>query len=134
MHLFVTLMRYSVYIYKINVCYHYITALIRDGSPEKDHLEPLSKKLGTKWEAVARRLKFEAEEITAFDKENRRLPDKAFKMLCAWKSRDGIEATYEVLYKALSDKLVQRKDLAETFCLRSSEYYLQKAILDALFL
>ncbi|CAH3014810.1 unnamed protein product, partial [Porites evermanni] len=96
-------------------------ALIRDGSPEQDHLERLSKKLGTKWETVARRLKFEAEEITAFDEENRRLPDKAFKMLCAWKSRDGREATYEVLYKALSDKLVQRKDLAETFCLRSSE-------------
>ena len=94
----------------------FITALIRDGSPEQDQLELLSKKLGTKWEAVARRLKFEAEEITAFDEENRRLPDKAFKMLCEWKSRDGTEATYKVLYKALSDKLVQRKDLAEKFC------------------
>ena len=103
------------------MCYHFITASIRDGSPEQDHLERLSKKLGTKWEAVARRLKFEAEEITAFDEENRRLPDKAFKMLCAWKSRDGKKATYEVLYNALTHDLVQRRDLAETFCLLTME-------------
>ena len=108
------------------MCYHYITALIRDGSPEQDHLERLSKKLGTKWEAVARRLKFEAEEITAFHEENRRLPDKAFKMLCAWKSRDGKKATYEVLYNALTHDLVQRRDLAEKFCLSNGEYSTSK--------
>lgn len=110
-----------LYIYKINVCYHFITASIRDGSPEQDHLERLSKELGTKWEAVARRLKFKAGEITAFDDENRKLPDKAFKMLCAWKSRDGKEATYGVLYNALTHDLVQLRDLAETFCLLTME-------------
>ena len=38
-------------------------------------------------------------------------------MLREWKYREGSEATYSVLYSALSDELVRRKDLAETFCL-----------------
>ena len=95
----------------------FITARIRDGTPEPDDLERLSKMLANKWQAVARRLKFKQGEIEAFDEQNKQLADKAFKMLCEWKSRDGLEATYKVLYNALSHELVQRKDLAQEFCL-----------------
>lgn len=73
-------------------------------------------KLGNSWERVARRLKFEDEEVTAFHKENEEYAKKALKMLFRWKRRDGSEETYRVLHAALSHKLVGRKDLAETFC------------------
>ena len=96
----------------------FITARIRDGAPEPDDLERLSIMLATKWKAVARRLKFKPGEIDAFDVQNKNLAEKAFTMLCEWQSRDGLDAaTYEVLYNALSHDLVQRKDLAQTFCL-----------------
>ena len=95
----------------------FITASIRDGTPELVDLGRLSKKLGRSWEAVARRLGFEEEEINDFEDKYRGYPDRAYQMLCAWKSRDGKKATYEVLYNALTHDLVQRMDLAETFCL-----------------
>ena len=94
----------------------FITARIRDGTPDLDDLERLSIMLATKWQAVARRLKFKPGEIEAFEEQNKKLADKAFKMLCEWKSRDDLEATYKVLYNALSHELVQRKDLAQKFC------------------
>ena len=37
-------------------------------------------------------------------------------MLLRWKSRDGKEATYQVLYDALDHDLVQQKLLAEKIC------------------
>ena len=77
----------------------------------------MSKKLGSKWEALARRLKFERGDITSFEGESGRYSEKVFKMLREWKYREGSEATYSVLYSALSDELVGRKDLAEKFCL-----------------
>ena len=110
----------------------FITALIRDDTPELVDLERLSKKLGRSWEAFARRLEFEEEEIKEFADEYRGYANKAYQMLCEWKQRGGSKATYEVLYNALTHDLVQRRDLAELFCLSKREYYLQKAILDAI--
>ena len=100
----------------------FITALIRDGTPEQVDLERLSKKLGRSWEAVARRLGLEEEEIDDFDHQHRAYANKAYQMLYEWKKRGGIEkATYEVLYNALTHDLVQRRDLAEMFCLLTVE-------------
>ena len=80
-------------------------------------LERLSIKLGSEWKALARRLKFEGGDITSFEAESGRYSEKVFKMLREWKYREGSEATYSVLYSALSDELVGRKDLAKKFCL-----------------
>ena len=68
------------------------------------------------WDAVARRLKFNDAEITAFDKENKECSRKAFRMLQRWKEKNGSEATYRVLHDALCHEFVNRKDLAEEFC------------------
>ena len=77
----------------------------------------MSIKLGSEWKTLARRLKFEGGDITSFEAESGRYSEKVFKMLREWKYREGSEASYSVLYSALSDELVRRKDLAETFCL-----------------
>ena len=79
-------------------------------------LEHLSVKIGN-WKPLARRLGFPSVEIFAFDKENRHFSEKAFRMLIAWKQREGSGATYRVLYDALCHPLVQRRDLAEKFCI-----------------
>ena len=100
----------------------FITASIRDGTPESVDLGRLSKKLGTSWRDVARRLEFDEEEINDFEQQYRGYADRAYQMLYEWKKRGGIKkATYEVLYNALTHDLVQRMDLAETFCLSNRE-------------
>ena len=83
----------------------------------KDDLERLSRKIAGNWKPLAGRLGFNEAEITGFDQENGRLVGKAHQMLLAWHRREGSAATYQVLYDALCDDLVQCKALAEElFC------------------
>ena len=82
----------------------------------KDDLERLSRKIADKWKPLARRLGFDEPEITAFDLENSRLAGKAHEMLLVWHRREGSAATYQVLYDALCNELVQCKALAEELC------------------
>ena len=46
-------------------------------------------------------------------------------MLKHWKQEKGSVATYQVLCEALQHELVQRQDLAETFCYIKGNYFLQ---------
>ena len=93
---------------------------IRDGEVDKSHLEELSTELGKSWEDLANGLKFDPAEIENFDHMNKELRKKSYHMLCAWKRKEASSATYTVLYEALCDKLVGRKDLAEKYCFRES--------------
>ena len=79
-------------------------------------MDCLSTELGTSWKPLAGVLKFHEAAIQNFDLVYKNLREKSYQMLLAWKSRGGLDATYNVLYKALCDKLVERKDLAEKYC------------------
>ena len=72
--------------------------------------------LGDKWEQSGGRLGFNQAAITCFDRDHKGLNRKAFKMLIAWRKKEGADATYKVLYDALCDKRVQCKRLAQQFC------------------
>ena len=89
---------------------------VKAGGPSTEELEYLSLELGGKWEELGRRLRFNQAAITGFDEDDRGLKEKAFKMLMAWKQREGSIATYKVLCDALCDKRVQCTLLAEQFC------------------
>ena len=71
---------------------------------------------GDTWKRLARRLKIETPKITAIDNENKALLQKAYKMLLHWKQANGSDATYKVLYDALTDRLVSCRELAEKYC------------------
>ena len=90
--------------------------MVKAGVPLDDALEDLSLELGEIWERLGRRLGFKQATIDEFDSAKKVLADKAFKMLMAWKRREGSNATYKVLYLALCDKKVQCKLVAEQFC------------------
>ena len=96
--------------------YHNTIITAKSGNPSEDELEELSHDLGKEWEDLGRRLGFGQAELAAFDKENERLVDKAYRMLIAWKRREGSDATYQALSDALCNKLVGLKELAEKFC------------------
>ena len=97
---------------------------IKHGIVFDDELEFLSVRLGDGWKKLARRLGFTVDKIEAIDKDNERLSVKAYKMLMIWRQREGSHATYQVLHDALVYKLVQRKDLAEVFCIDDGRPYL----------
>ena len=95
---------------------------VQDYTYPEDHAPPTytikrAQDSGKSWKPLGRRLQFTEAEITTFHKEN---PDecseKAYQMLLRWKSRDGKDATYQVLYDALDHKLVKEKRLAEEIC------------------
>ena len=90
--------------------------MVKDGVPTDCELEGLSEELAEKWEALGRRLEFNQSAIANFDEANKGLAAKAFKMLLAWKQKEGSKATYTVLYDALCHKYVKCKRLAEQFC------------------
>ena len=89
---------------------------MKEGILTDDELEYLSMKIEY-WRPLARRLLFPEETIKAFDIDYVGLREQVFQMLYAWKRRDGSDASYKVLYDALCHPLVNRRDLAERFCL-----------------
>ena len=57
------------------------------------------------------------ELLDAVDKDNYENSEKAYKMLLKWKRAKGSGATFRVLHDALCHDIVDRRDLAEKFCL-----------------
>ena len=89
---------------------------LKEGNPTEDELEYLSAEVSDDWRTLGRRLAFKEAQLQEFDTGYGKISEKAYAMLLAWKQRDGSGASYSVLYKALCDKRVKRRDLAQKFC------------------
>ena len=84
---------------------------------DDDDLEGLSQQLGDAWETPARRLGFNQAEIQRLEHNKRTYPEIQLCMLQEWKQRVGRNATYQALNDALCHEYVNRKSLAEKFCI-----------------
>ena len=89
---------------------------VKRGIPDDDVLEELSLCISDAWKRLGRRLGIENATLTSFHKENERLSEKAYEMLIHWKDKEGLSATYQKLYDALSHEYVRKKRLAEQLC------------------
>lgn len=96
---------------------------VKQGCPNEHRLEELGSEIhllsSGSWKKLARRLEINEGKITAIDHQEEELSEKAYKMLLHWKQVNGRGATYEVLFNALIDKLVNRPDLAQVYCCES---------------
>ena len=90
---------------------------VKQGTPTNDELEKLGKEIAEKWMQLGRRLRVEEPKLRDIEQSHRQLCEKGYNMLLAWKQKNGSAATYEILNAALQHELVQRRDLAEQFCL-----------------
>ena len=89
---------------------------VKAGNPSDDELEKLSTQLGDNWEKMGRRLGFSDPELSEFHKGNYGMAEEARRMLVRWKQKEGSDATYQVLYDALTHEFMSCRLLAENFC------------------
>ena len=68
------------------------------------------------WQPLAQLLWFSPVKIQAFAAYED-VRESVYRMLIAWKAKEGFYATYRVLHDALCNPLVRRRDLAEKFCI-----------------
>ena len=89
---------------------------MKEGIPKDEDLEGLAMEIAAQWRNLGRRLLRNA-ALDAIHKENEEYSEKAYKMLLKWKQAKGSRASFCDLHQALCHDLVNRKDLAERFCL-----------------
>ena len=89
---------------------------MKEGCPSDDELEELSEEIGGTWMKLGHRLDLRKSKLTGFHKGHEGTRKKAYAMLLEWKKTGASNATYRVLYEALSHKCVSRKDLAMKIC------------------
>ena len=91
--------------------------VLKVGVPTDAELEALAYTVSMEWNWLGRRLGVHELELKGIDRGGEQPSKKVFHMLIHWKQRNGSEATYKVLYDALTHDRVARQDLAEKFCL-----------------
>ena len=89
---------------------------VKEGSPTDNDLEHLSTKISNDWKTLGRRLSFNEAQLQEFDNGHKKVSEKAYALLLAWKQKGGSNATYSVLKQALCDQRVNRRDLVQQFC------------------
>ena len=82
-----------------------------------EELEELGSDIGNEWKILGRRLKVQEKVLEKIEEQYKTLPERAFQMLKHWTQKRGSSATYRVLRDALKDKLLERQDLVEEYCL-----------------
>jgi len=96
----------------------------KHGTPSDEELEKLGVKIAENWIKLGRRLEVSDPTIQEINRAHDQLSEKGYHMLKRWKQERGCAATYKSLCDALQHELVQRQDLAETFCYINGNYFL----------
>ena len=76
----------------------------------------ISKDLGKDWLWVGRVLGIEDSELDNIRERNTQLYECSYQMLQSWAGKNGDQATYECLARALLHRAVGKRDIAEKYC------------------
>ncbi|KAL9979074.1 hypothetical protein ACROYT_G016676 [Oculina patagonica] len=91
--------------------------LIKKGTPTDQELQRLAEEIPEDWKRIGRAVGLKEKHLKIIEIDN---PDdvceRAYATLCKWVEKQGTDATYRKLARALDDELVQRRDLVEKFC------------------
>lgn len=80
-----------------------------------EDLDWLSQEITEGWKPLGRRLGIKEATLTAIHMENEEYTEKAYRMLLHWKQKEGLAATFGVMYNASCHKSVKRKDSRKNF-------------------
>ena len=79
--------------------------------------------LSTDWKMLGRYLKLH-QEVSSICADYEEVAEQAYRMLQLWRGKNGTQATYQALGKAL--KQVPRNDLVEDYCIGKNKDFLDQ--------
>lgn len=89
---------------------------LKDGQVWKDDINFISEDIGKDWLWVGRVLGIEDSELDNIRESHTQLSEWSYQMLQSWAGKNGDQATYECLARALLHRAVGKRDIAEKCC------------------
>ena len=91
---------------------------VKEGIPTDDVLHELAHDVKQFWKKLGRELKVEGAMLDQIDLDNPHDSyEKSYQMLDQWRNSKVDSATYQILFNALSSRVVGRNDLAKKYCM-----------------
>ena len=91
---------------------------VKKGIATDDVLRELAHDVKPFWKKLGRELKVEESMLDQFDLDNpHNSYEKSYQMLDQWRKSNVDSATYQILFNALSSRVVGRNDLAKKYCM-----------------
>lgn len=91
--------------------------LVKPGIPEDVELHELANDVSPFWKKLGRELKVKNPKLSQLDVDHQQDSyEKAFQMLLHWRQTKDNQATYQMLYSALTSTVVGRNDLGKKYC------------------
>ncbi|XP_020614376.1 uncharacterized protein LOC110052580 isoform X2 [Orbicella faveolata] len=91
--------------------------LVKPGIPEDNELHELASDVSSFWKKLGRELKLKESKLSQLDVDHRQdAYEKAMQMLLHWKETRDNQATYQILYNALTSSVMGRNDLGKKYC------------------
>ena len=91
--------------------------VVKPGIPEDNELHEMANDVIRFWKKLGRELKVKEPKLDQLDEDHQRdAYEKAFQMLLHWRQMKDDQATYRILYSALTSSVVGRNDLARKYC------------------
>ena len=99
---------------------HVFVVPLKPGILEENELHDLANDVSPFWKKLGRQLKIKDSKLSQFDVDHQQdAYEKAYQMLLHWRETRLDQATYQMLYNALTSDVVGRNDLGKKYCCMS---------------
>ena len=90
---------------------------VKPGIPEDNELHELANDVSPFWKKLGRELRVAESKLSQLDVGHQQdVYEKAYQMLLHWRETKDNQATYQILYSALTSTVVGRNDLGKKYC------------------
>lgn len=91
--------------------------LVKPGIPDDNELHELANHVCLFWKKLGRELRVKELKLSQLELDyQHNAYERAFQMLQHWKKNKLDQATYQILYNALTSDVVGRNDLGKKYC------------------
>ena len=96
---------------------HVFVVPLKPGILEENELHDLANDVSPFWKKLGRQLKIKDLKLSQLDEDHQQdAYEKAYQMLLHWRETRLDQATYQMLYNALTSDVVGRNDLGKNYC------------------
>lgn len=99
------------------MCLSLFLVVVKPGIPEDNELHELADDVSPFWKKLGRELKVDDSKLAQLELAYpHNAYESAYQMLQYWKQNRVNQATYQILYSALTSTVVSRNDLGKKHC------------------